>query len=199
MSTDVIVCTHSHKLQITEIGRTTCMVFEFENQPPITTLLVGDVHAVETPLVRLHSRCLYAEVFRSEDCDCLAQRDLALLMIKKEGAGAFLYLEQEGRGSGTINKAKAYAVSQSEALDTVKAFLALGLDVDPRSYSGAAAALARLGMTRVRLLTNNPAKVSGLADGGIIVERVPLRTRPTDFNLDYLKAKQSKLGHDLGI
>lgn len=199
MSKDTFPNVYSHTLQTVEFGEVQCLVFEFSDQSPVTALVIGDINSSESPLVRIHSRCLYAEVFRSSDCDCQDQRDLAFHLIKAEGAGVFIYLEQEGRACGLLNKAKAYIMKETEGLDTVAAYQKLGLDADPRTYTAAAKVLKYLGLRHVRLLTNNPQKASGLIEGGIAVERVHLRAKPTIHNIEYLKAKQFKLGHDLGL
>ena len=137
--------------------------------------------------------------FWVRDCDCHEQMELSYKMIKSEGAGIFIYLEQEGRGCGLINKAKAYALKEKKGLDTVEAYKSMGLDIDPRRYDNAAEILRFLGVRKIRLLTNNPRKISGLINEGIDVEPKNLRITPTPLNLDYLIVKQEKLGHDLGL
>jgi 3,4-dihydroxy 2-butanone 4-phosphate synthase/GTP cyclohydrolase II len=199
MSACVSLRFQSHALHTAEFGVAKCLVGKYSNQSYITALVIGNIHAPEAPLVRIHSRCLYSEVFGSLDCDCRAQRDLAFRLIKAEGVGVFIYLEQEGRGCGSLNKAKAYMLKETEGLDTVSAYQKLGLNVDPRDYVAAAEILERLGLKRVRLLTNNPNKVSDLEERGITIIQVHLRTKPTIHNIDYLRAKQSKLNHDLGL
>jgi len=124
---------------------------------------------------------------------------LAMQNIADEGRGVFLYMRQEGRGIGFHNKLRAYAL-QDQGLDTVEANIALGFDVDLRGYGIGAQILADLGLHKIRLLTNNPKKVIGLESYGLkIVETVSLRTSPTLYNLDYLKTKQKKMGHSLGV
>jgi 3,4-dihydroxy 2-butanone 4-phosphate synthase/GTP cyclohydrolase II len=167
--------------------------------PAAVALVIGDVRAVTAPLARIHSRCLYGEVFGSAECDCGAQIKAAFALIKKERVGVIIYLDQEGRGCGLTAKAAGYELHDREGLDTVEAYKRLGLPVDARSYGSAVSMLKHLGIERLRLLTNNPAKVSFLADAGFLVERVPLRVRPTIANRDYLWTKQQKLGHDLGV
>lgn len=173
------------------------IVYETKNQPPITVLVWGESNG--KPLVRLHSRCLYGEVFGSLDCDCHAQLMLAIDLIRKEGNGVLIYLEQEGRGSGLVNKAKAYALNQERGLDTVDAYRRLRVPVDKRDYQQAAYIIKKLGLKHIRLLTNNPAKVAGLVREGLVVDKVLLRTKPTSFDADYLRVKQAKLKHDLGL
>jgi len=162
-------------------------------------LVRGDITGEEPVLVRVHSECLTGDVFGSLRCDCGAQIEMALQSIAKEGRGVFLYMRQEGRGIGFHNKLRAYAL-QDKGLDTVEANVALGFAPDLRDYGIGAQILADLGLHNIRLLTNNPKKVIGLESYGIkIVETVPLIAPPNPYNLQYLKAKQKKLGHLLGI
>ena len=157
-------------------------------------LVKGDVRQPPV-LVRVHSQCLTGDVFGSWRCDCGPQLESALKLIQKEGRGVILYLRQEGRGIGLVNKLKAYAL-QDQGLDTVEANQALGFGPDLRDYGIGAQILADLGLTQVRLMTNNPRKVVGLDGFGLsIVERVPLEVPPTPMNAKYLKAKREKLGH----
>lgn len=160
--------------------------------------VMGDVEDPPPPLVRVHSECLTGDVLRSLRCDCGAQLDHALAAIAAEGRGVLLYMRgHEGRGIGIGHKIRAYAL-QEHGLDTVEANAAQGLPVDGRVYDAAAAILADLGLSGVRLLTNNPAKCEGLARGGIeVVERVPIETGARPENLGYLRTKRAKLGHSL--
>jgi GTP cyclohydrolase II len=147
------------------------------------------------PLVRLHSECLTGDVFGSLKCDCGPQLHAALRLIGVAGGGVLLYLRQEGRGIGLANKLRAYAL-QDRGLDTVEANERLGFADDERNYVHAAAMLRALGIDRVRLLTNNPAKVDGLAAAGIhIVERVAHHMPANPHNADYLAVKRGKSGH----
>ncbi len=149
------------------------------------------------PLVRLHSECLTGDVFGSLKCDCGPQLDAALARMAEEGWGILLYLRQEGRGIGLINKLRAYAL-QDQGYDTVDANLRLGFAIDERDFSVAARMLDLLGQARIRLLTNNPAKVAGLTAAGIdIAERVPHRITPNRYNSDYLATKRDRTGHSL--
>lgn len=162
-------------------------------------LVLGDISGEPPPLVRAHSECLTGDVFGSERCDCGVQLHLAMEMIQKEGRGVVLYMRQEGRGIGLVNKIRAYQL-QDSGLDTVEANEHLGFPPDPRDYGLGAQILLDLGITKMRLLTNNPAKRVGIEAFGLeAVERVPLITEPTERNRQYLKVKQAKLGHLLGI
>jgi 3,4-dihydroxy 2-butanone 4-phosphate synthase/GTP cyclohydrolase II len=154
----------------------------------------------DSVLVRMHSECLTGDVLGSQRCDCGAQLAESLRLIAVEGRGVLVYLRgHEGRGIGLSHKLRAYAL-QEQGLDTVDANLQLGLPVDSREYGVGAHILADLGVRRIRLLTNNPAKYTGLAGYDLeITERVPLRTVPVASNLDYLATKQRRLGHDLGL
>jgi 3,4-dihydroxy 2-butanone 4-phosphate synthase/GTP cyclohydrolase II len=162
-------------------------------------LVKGDVSGNKPVLVRVHSECITGDVFGSLRCDCGDQIALAMGKIADEGRGVFLYMRQEGRGIGFHNKLRAYAL-QDQGLDTVEANIALGFDADLRDYGIGAQILADLGLHKIRLLTNNPKKVIGLESYGLqIVETVDLRTKPTPYNLEYLKTKQKKLGHLLEV
>jgi 3,4-dihydroxy 2-butanone 4-phosphate synthase / GTP cyclohydrolase II len=154
----------------------------------------------EAPLVRVHSECLTGDAIGSLRCDCGQQLDLALAMIGAEGRGALVYLRgHEGRGIGLGHKLRAYGL-QDDGLDTVQANLELGLPADSRRYGVGAQILVDLGVRHMRLMTNNPAKYTGLSGFGLeIVERVPLASEPTAENVHYLRTKQHKLGHLLGL
>jgi 3,4-dihydroxy 2-butanone 4-phosphate synthase/GTP cyclohydrolase II len=162
-------------------------------------LVKGDISTDEPVLVRVHSECLTGDVFGSLRCDCGCQVEMALQRISEEGRGVLLYMRQEGRGIGFHNKLRAYAL-QDHGMDTVEANIALGFAPDLRDYGVGAQILADLGLHNIRLLTNNPKKVVGLESYGIeIVEIVPLIAPATPHNIDYLRTKQRKLGHTLGI
>lgn len=150
----------------------------------------------ETPmLVRIHSQCLTGDVFGSHRCDCGDQLLAALQMIAEAGSGVLLYLQQEGRGIGLLNKLKSYEL-QDEGLDTVEANETLGFKDDLRDYGIGAQILVALGLRKIRLLTNNPRKIVGLAGYGLeVVEREPLVVEPRETNRRYLAAKRQKLGH----
>lgn len=161
-------------------------------------ILVGNPAAQDAPLVRVHSECFTGDLLGSLRCDCGPQLQGAIARMAAEGAGAVLYLAQEGRGIGLINKLRAYTL-QDRGLDTVDANRALGWQADERNFHIAASMLEALGMTRIRLLTNNPEKVASLAACGIeIVERVPHEFAPNGVNDSYLATKAARFGHLIG-
>ncbi len=158
-------------------------------------MVKGDVAGREDVLVRVHSECLTGDVFHSLRCDCGQQLEDALLRIEQEGAGVLLYLAQEGRGIGLLNKLKAYKL-QEQGLDTVDANLELGMPPDLRDYGIGAQILVDLGLSSLRLLTNNPKKIVGLEGYGLTVtDQVPIEHPPGDHNKDYLRAKAQRMGH----
>jgi GTP cyclohydrolase II len=157
-------------------------------------LVMGDVKST-APLVRIHSQCLTGDVFHSLRCDCRQQLELSLSMITEEGAGIFIYEQQEGRGIGLMAKLQAYEL-QDAGLDTVEANVRLGFKADYRDFTLPAEILKALGVTRVRLLSNNPDKVEALEHAGVqVVERVPCEVTPSPHAEEYLKTKKEKLGH----
>ena len=160
-------------------------------------LIKGEVRGREDVLVRVHSECLTGDVFHSLRCDCGEQLESALSMIESEGEGVLLYLAQEGRGIGLLNKLKAYNL-QDGGMDTVDANLELGLPVDLRDYGIGAQILVDLGLSRIRILTNNPKKIRGLEGYGLSVSaQVPIEHVPNPHNEAYLRAKRDRLGHTL--
>lgn len=158
-------------------------------------LVKGDVSSVESALVRVHSECFTGDVLASERCDCGHQLHKAMAMIEREGVGAVLYMRQEGRGIGLKNKLHAYR-KQEEGLDTVEANLALGFAPDLRDYGEGAQVLVDLGISKIRLMTNNPCKIAGLEGYGLeIVERVPIVIEANENDKRYLDTKKEKMGH----
>ena len=156
-------------------------------------LVMGDVKSA--PLVRIHSQCLTGDVFHSLRCDCGQQLELSLAMIADEGSGILIYEQQEGRGIGLMAKLQAYEL-QDSGLDTVEANERLGFKADCRDFALPAGILKALGVTRVRLLSNNPDKVEALERAGVsVVERVPCEVTPSVHAEEYLKTKKEKLGH----
>ena len=165
---------------------------------------VGDVDAAGVPiehpepvLVRVHSECMTGDLFHSQRCECGYQLITAMKMIEQEGKGALIYLRQEGRGIGLFNKLRAYKL-QEQGLDTVDANLKLGFAADRRDYGIGAQICRDLGLRNVKILTNNPKKISRLEVYGIkVVEQIPLRARPSEHNVDYLRTKKHRFGHML--
>ena len=158
-------------------------------------LVLGDILTPEPVLVRVHSKCLTGDVFHSLKCDCGPQLDLAFQKVAEAGRGVVLYLEQEGRGIGLAAKMQAYEL-QDHGFDTVEANRRLGFPADLRDYGLGCQVLLDLGLKRVRLMTNNPAKLVGIEGFGLdVVERVPLKATPNDSNVDYLRTKREKMGH----
>jgi 3,4-dihydroxy 2-butanone 4-phosphate synthase/GTP cyclohydrolase II len=160
-------------------------------------LVKGDVEGKSDVLVRVHSECLTGDVFHSLRCDCGEQLESALSMIEQEGTGVLLYLSQEGRGIGLLNKLRAYKL-QEEGFDTVEANLQLGLPADLRDYGIGAQILGDLGLSSIRILTNNPKKISGLAGYGLsVTDQIPIAHVANPHNVDYLRTKRDKMGHIL--
>lgn len=160
-------------------------------------LIKGDISGDEPVLVRVHSSCMTGDIFGSFRCECGDQLHLAMERIEKEGRGAIIYLNQEGRGIGLMNKMKAYKL-QEEGMDTVDANLCLGFKADERDYGVGANILHKLGITKMRLLSNNPIKRVGLEGYGLeVVENVPLEVQPNEYNRVYMSTKKHRMGHDL--
>jgi 3,4-dihydroxy 2-butanone 4-phosphate synthase/GTP cyclohydrolase II len=181
-----------HKLKLSELQTVRSLVEDVEDRPACA-LIFGE-NVVDGCLVRVHSSCLYGDVFRACDCDCGNQLVQSIDIIQKEGSGVIIYLDQEGRGYGLANKAKGTLLTQTKKIDTFEAYSALGLEKDVREYSTAVRILRYLGLNSVRLLTNDPLKVSALESAGIHVKRIPVTIPPTVDTKDYLLAKKKK-GH----
>jgi 3,4-dihydroxy 2-butanone 4-phosphate synthase/GTP cyclohydrolase II len=182
----------------TEFGEFTVVAFREKLTGKVHTALVaGDVDGAENVLVRVHSECLTGDVFHSLRCDCGEQLEQALAQIAHEGRGVLLYMSQEGRGIGLLNKLAAYGL-QEQGLDTVEANMRLGFPADARDYGIGNQILADLGLTTIRILTNNPKKLTGIDGFGLtVVEQVPIEVPPNPENQRYLAAKRDKLGHKL--
>jgi 3,4-dihydroxy 2-butanone 4-phosphate synthase/GTP cyclohydrolase II len=160
-------------------------------------LVKGEVAGHEDVLVRVHSECLTGDVFHSLRCDCGEQLESALAMIEREGRGVLLYLAQEGRGIGLLNKLRAYRL-QEEGLDTVEANERLGLPADLRDYGIGAQILVDLGLSSIRILTNNPKKIRGLEGYGLSVSgQLPIEHAPNAHNVEYMRTKAERMGHIL--
>ena len=204
-SGDIMAASHSSALRIASRARLPTRLAEqaeivafraLEDASEHVALVIG-APGGEPPLVRLHSECLTGDVLGSLKCDCGPQLEAALAAIGDSGWGVLLYLRQEGRAIGLINKLRAYAL-QDQGFDTVDANLRLGFGDDERHFGVAAAMLRLLGQERVRLLTNNPRKVSGLqAEGIAVIERVPLKAGLNPHNAPYLETKRLRSGHQL--
>jgi 3,4-dihydroxy 2-butanone 4-phosphate synthase / GTP cyclohydrolase II len=182
----------------TAYGEFTAVAFrETLTAKPHVALVKGEVDGSEDVLVRVHSECLTGDVFHSLRCDCGDQLELALRRIEDEGRGVLLYMSQEGRGIGLLSKLQAYEL-QEAGLDTVEANLELGYPADAREWGIGNQILADLGLTTIRILTNNPKKLTGLEGYGLTVtEQVPIEVEPNPENERYLAAKREKLGHRL--
>jgi 3,4-dihydroxy 2-butanone 4-phosphate synthase/GTP cyclohydrolase II len=182
----------------TDHGEFTAVAFrEKLNGKTHVALVKGDVDGAENVLVRVHSECLTGDVFHSLRCDCGEQLDQALAQIEAEGIGVLLYMAQEGRGIGLLNKLRAYEL-QEQGFDTVEANLELGFPADARDYGIGNQILAELGLTTLRILTNNPKKLTGIDGFGLsVVEQVPIEVPPNAENRRYLTTKRDKLGHRL--
>jgi 3,4-dihydroxy 2-butanone 4-phosphate synthase/GTP cyclohydrolase II len=182
----------------TEHGEFTAVAFrELATGKPHLALVRGEVDGAEDVLVRVHSECLTGDVFHSLLCDCGEQLDRALSRIAAEERGVLLYMSQEGRGIGLLNKLRAYEL-QADGLDTVEANLALGFPADLREYGIGSQILSDLGLTTIRILTNNPKKIAGIEGFGLtVVAQEPIEVSPNAENRRYLDTKRERLGHRL--
>ena len=179
----------------TEFGNFRIRVTVDEDGSEHSLVYVGDLAKEDYPLIRIHSECLTGDAFGSMKCDCGPQLQDSLKQIQEEGCGAVVYLRQEGRGIGLHSKIQAYAL-QDHGYDTLDANLALGLPADARTYEIAATMLKEVGVTSVRMMTNNPLKVRGLEENGIKVEfRLPHMSGVSVQNIDYLRTKNNRMGH----
>ena len=184
----------SHDISVSGSSAPVRMLSSFGSDPKFYSngaAIYGEVN--NGSLVRIHSRCMYSEVFDSRECDCGWQLRRSRQMLTLQG-GVLIYLDQEGRGAGLRAKANAYRLNQEDGLDTYQAYEKLGLPADLRDYSDAVDVLKFLGLISVRLLTNNPDKVRSLENAGVTVIRVPLRAEPTPTTVAYLQAKK-RHGH----
>ncbi len=171
----------------------------FTSAEEFIALVRGVARPDRASLVRIHSQCMTGDVFGSTRCDCGRQLDEAMRLIAAEGHGVIVYQQQEGRGIGIINKIRAYAL-QDDGADTVEANERLGLDVDSRCYEQCAEIFRDLGLRRVRVLSNNPAKIRALREGGLeVVERVALEVEPAEAAIRYLRTKKEKMGHLINV
>lgn len=170
------------------------VILEDRRKETAVALVMGDIKST-TPLVRIHSQCLTGDVFGSLRCDCRQQLEMALSMIAQQGAGILIYEEQEGRGIGLMAKLQAYQL-QDQGLDTVQANEQLGFKADCREYNLSVEVLLALGVKQLRLLSNNPEKVSAVENAGIeVVERVPCEVEPFPSAQRYIDTKREKMGH----
>jgi 3,4-dihydroxy 2-butanone 4-phosphate synthase/GTP cyclohydrolase II len=183
----------------TRYGRARIIVYAVDHEPgnhPVA-LVMGDLASVPAPLVRIHSSCFTGDLLASLRCDCGDQLHLALEMISREGTGALIYLPQEGRGIGLVDKIRAYAL-QDQGLDTVEANIALGFRADLRDYGIGLQILKDLGLSQVRLLTNNPKKTDAFVYDGFditVVDQVPIIAPDEADRRTYMAAKRDRLGH----
>ena len=182
----------------TKYGDFKLVAFKEKNSPnEHLALLKGEWERDEPVMVRMHSSCFTGDILGSLRCDCGEQLHKAMQMVEEEGRGAIIYMNQEGRGIGLMNKLKAYRL-QENGMDTVEANLHLGFQMDQRDYGVGAQILRHLGITKLRLISNNPRKRVGLIGYGLeIVDNIPIMIKPNPHNEKYLQTKKDKLGHEL--
>jgi len=175
------------------------LFYELETKKEHMAFTLGNLKGGSPPLVRIHSECFTGDVLGSLRCDCGPQLSASLKMISEEGRGALIYLRQEGRGIGLIEKLKAYNL-QDDGMDTVEANEALGHCADCRNYDVGAYILKEIGAKTIRLITNNPAKIEGLEDSGIVVvDRVPIEMKIDEHNRRYIKTKADRMNHIINM
>lgn len=186
----------------TEYGHFRIHGFEILSDPQseeVVAIIMGDISGPEPVLVRIHSQCLTGDVFHSLRCDCRAQLELALETVAASGRGMVIYEQMEGRGIGLLNKLRAYELQDAGA-DTVEANEQLGFEADLRAYEAPAAVLSHFGVKSVRLMTNNPEKISALEQEGIaVVERIPCQAQRSARSDVYLRTKKDRMGHLLEL
>lgn len=187
---------HEHAPFTTRYGESTLRCLSFGRHEEDNVLVVDclDRSVSPNPLTRVQSACYTAEIFRSLDCDCHEQLETSLELVHQHG-GMLVYMICDGRGAGLLTKVKGLALGASQGLDTHDAYIAMGVEPDPRDYARAAEAIRALGVRQVRLLTNNPRKIDGLLQQGLSVERQPLEIPATRHSFPYLDTKASKMGH----
>lgn len=184
----------------TKYGEFKVIAFKEKNTEKCHLALIkGDINNLDNVLVRVHSECLTGDALGSSKCDCGEQYEASMKMIAKEGSGVLLYMRQEGRGIGLLNKLKAYAL-QDQGLDTVDANRHLGFEDDLRDYKASSDILKELGVSSIRLITNNPDKIEGLVKYGINVNtRIPIEMNANKYDIDYLRTKKIRMNHLLNI
>jgi 3,4-dihydroxy 2-butanone 4-phosphate synthase/GTP cyclohydrolase II len=201
LQTEDLVHLHAEAKLPTVYGEFRAVIFKNEiDHVDHVALIAGDLQSVEPTLVRMHSECLTGDALGSMRCDCGEQLQTAMKMIQEEGRGVIVYMRQEGRGIGLAAKIKAYELQDHEGLDTVQANERLGFPPDARDYGVGMQILRKLGIHKLRLITNNPRKRAGLEGYDLeVVERVPLEVQPNPSNFEYLRTKREKLGHLLNL
>lgn len=184
-----------HQLHLETVGRAMLALQpDLPSAPVAVCIGTSTPDRLESPLVRLQSRCVYGEVLGSLDCDCAFQLHAAMEAMVGEGAGVLVYLDQEGRGAGSLAKAQGYSVSQHEGVDSFEAYERMGLPSDVRRYDEACQLLRTLGVSDMRLMTNNPNKLAALEGAGFSVQRIPLWPQIPEYAVEYVRSKIAR-GH----